>query len=74
MHCAWFNVDAVVKFGIPHVVHFAGQPRSASAQPMTGKGMRKSLLSHSCLLLLAIMFEFSQTPELLVVTQLPFNL
>ena len=31
-------------------------------------------LSHSCLLLLAIMFEFSQTPELLVVTQLPLSL
>jgi hypothetical protein len=26
VHCSWFTVAATLKFGIPHAVHFAGQP------------------------------------------------
>lgn len=67
----------MLKPGIPHPVHFEGQPRiNASGLGFVRRRERelKDALSHSCLLLSAIRLEPAQTPFASAVTQLELNL
>lgn len=62
-----------MKLGILHDVHFDGQPEW-NDQRRKGRQDEWNPLSHSCLLLFAIMLDPSHTPFPSAPTQLPLNL
>ena len=77
VHCSWLTVEPMLNPGIPHPVHFEGQPKiKGNTFSVFHKRGRKGggVLSHSCLLLSAIRLEFGQTPFPSALTQLPLNL